>query len=60
MRVTSCWSREECEEEGAAEATDCNPHSPSPCAPRGGGGRKMGVKLSPGKKGGVGRRCFKI
>jgi len=61
MRGTSRWSREECEEsypekEGAA-GTKCDgltvtpiPHPPAP----------LGSEAEPGKKGGVGGRCFKI
>jgi len=51
--------------EGAAETT-CDELTvtpiPRPSALLGGwgGGRETGVKLSPGKKGGVGGRCFKI
>ena len=53
---------EECEEEGAAETTcdelTATPHSPSPCATRGEEVEKIGSKVKPGKKGGVGGRCF--
>jgi len=52
------------EEEGAAE-TRCDELTvtpiPHPPAPLGGSElEKSGVELSLGKKGGVGRRCFKI
>ena len=33
---------------------------PRPPAPLGGGGREFGTEVVPGKKGGVGGRCFKI
>jgi len=60
----------QCEEEGAAETTcdelTTTPHSPSPCtawewgwkACGSGGVEKLGVKLSLGRKGGVGGKCF--
>ena len=52
------------EEEGAAETT-CDELTATPipyplrCSGRG-GGRKIGNEVEPGKKGGVGGRCFKI
>ena len=49
------------EEEGAAETT-CDELTatpiPHPPAPLGGGGREFGSEVKPGKKGGVGGRCF--
>jgi len=52
------------EEEGAAETTCDEPTTtpiPRPPAPlRGRRERKMGCKVKPRKKGGMGRRCFKI
>ena len=53
------------EEEGVAETTweelTQTPHSPSPCAARQGEEvEKTRSKVKPGKKGGVGGRCFKI
>jgi len=57
-------TREEYEEQGASE-TMCDeltatpiPHPPA--ALRWGGGKEFGSEVEPGKKGGVGRRCFKI
>jgi len=40
--------------------TDYNPHSPSPCAAQGGGGREIRSEVERGKKRGVGGKCFKI
>jgi len=44
-------AREECEEEGAAETT-CDELTTTPIPNR--------IEVEPGKKGGVGGRCFKI
>jgi len=55
---------EESEVEGAAETTcyelTTTPisHPPAPLA--GGGGREIRSEVEPGKKGGVGERCFKM
>jgi len=52
-----------CEEEGAAETTcDELTTAPIPCPPVPLGGRRQrnGSEAEPGKKGGVGGRCFKI
>jgi len=37
-----------------------NPHSPPPCDTLGEEIEKIGSEVEPGKKGGLGSRCFKI
>jgi len=53
----------ECEEEGVAE-TKCDYLTatpiPRPPAPLRGRRQRNGIEVEPGKKGGVGERCFKI
>ncbi|GAB0186393.1 EH domain-containing protein 4 [Grus japonensis] len=48
------------EEEGAAETTDHNPHSLSPCATGGEEVEKLGVKLSPGRREGWGEGVLRF